>query len=294
MSRRDSPDFAEQFFAKTDTRSAVGFEIAFAALLATAVITYPTSRAQWVGEVAAFAVLLLTLIRRISIASPFASETDVLERTVRWIEFATTICITVLLYSLAEAVAGNFGGNAVIWFSVLAPSILLLVVVAQELLFRDYLVWWYAKFDEKERRGDAFSPLWRDAKLMCLWASTARRNRKSWKELGKRTENPLPNLSDLEFDFNQLARNVMGFSLLLGLLYLPSMLVGLSSGFLLTPIIIPGVVFAHDHSCYQYIAYGSTSYEEFRKPIWEISLWAIAYVGLVLLLLGQAPFANLL
>ena len=152
MSRQKSQDLANQFFAKTDTESAVGFEIAFAALLATTVLTYPTSHAQWVGEAAAFTVLLITLVRRIAIASPFASEDDVMEKTVRLIEFATATCVIVLLFSLSELVAGHIGGKVIIWFSVLSPLLLLLGVLIQELLFRDYLVWWYAKFDEKERR----------------------------------------------------------------------------------------------------------------------------------------------
>ena len=90
MSRQKSRDLANQFFAKTDTESAVGFEIAFAALLATAVITYPTSQAQWIGEAAAFAVLLITLVRRMAVASLFASEANIMKHTVRLIVFATS------------------------------------------------------------------------------------------------------------------------------------------------------------------------------------------------------------
>lgn len=294
MSQQKSRDLADQFFAKTDTESAVGFEIAFAALLATAVITYPTSQAQWVGEAAAFAVLLITLVRRMVIASPFASEANIMKHTVRLIEFATATCVIVLLFSLSEFVARAFSGNVIIWFSILTPLLLLIGVYIQEFLFRDYLVWWYAKFNEKEQRGDAFEPIWKDIKLVCLWASRARRNRRSWKELGKRTETSVPDLSDVDFDVAQIFKNVFGLVLLLSVLYLPSMLIGVSSGSFLIPIVLPGVIFAHDHSCYQYIAYGNASYEEFRKPIWEIAWWAIAYVTVVLLLLGRVPFEILL
>lgn len=294
MSRQKRRDLAEEFFAKTDTESAVGFEITFAALLATAVIAYPTSQAQWVGQAAAFAVLLITLVRRIAIASPFASEADIMQNTVRWIEFATATCVIVLLFSLAEFVAGTVGGRVIIWFSVLSPVLLMLGVFIQEFLFRDYLVWWYAKFNEKEERGDVFEPIWREFKLVCLWASRARQNRKSWRELNKRTESSLPDLSEVDFDVAQIFKNVFGLGVLLSVLYFPSMLIGISSGTVLLPLVLPGVIFAHDHSCYQYIAYGNTSYEEFRKPIWEIAVWAIVYISVVLLLLGRVPFEILL
>lgn len=294
MSRRKSRNLVDQFFAKTDTESAVGFEIAFAALLATAVITYPTSQVQWVGRAAAFAILLITLVRRMAIASPFASEADIMQYTVRLIEFATATCVIVLLFSLSEFIAGTFNGNVIIWFSFIAPLLLFVGVFVQEFLFRDYLVWWYAKFNEKEQRGNTFESIWKDIKLVCLWASRARRNRQSWKELGKRTESTVPDLSEIDFDVAHIFKNVFGLVLLLSVLYLPSMLIGVSSGNFLIPIVLPGVIFAHDHSCYQYIAYGNASYEEFRKPIWEIAFWAIAYVTVILLLLGRIPFEILL
>lgn len=139
MSRSGGEDLADEFFAKTNVESTVGFEIAFAAFLATAVLTYPTLQAQWVGKTAAIAVLLFTLVRRIAIASPYASERKILEKTVRWIESATTICVIVLFYAFSERLSSLFGGSAYIWFAVVAPVILLLIVIAQEFLFRDYL-----------------------------------------------------------------------------------------------------------------------------------------------------------
>lgn len=297
MSRRKNPDLSTQFFQKTDPESEVGFEITLAALLATAVLSFPTSQAQWIGELAAFSVLFVTLIRRVSVASPFAPQSDVMAKTARPIEFATTVCVIVLFFSLTEHITDIFGGRVVLWFSIITTLVLLCLVFIEEMVFRDYLIWWYVKFDEKEDQAETFEGLWQAAKLAAFWASRARRYQESWREINKRVEKSLPDLS--HFDIGKINKKMFFarlfvLTILFTLLYVPAMIVGVSSGDFFVPLALVGVVFIRDHSCYQYIAYGSTTYEEFRKPFWEMSIWAIVYMGILLLLLGQTPFSVLL
>jgi len=297
MSRQKEPDLADQLFKKTDPESVIGFEIALAALLATAVLSFPTSQAQWVGEVAAFSVLFITLVRRISVASPFAPESKIMAQTVRPIELATTVCVVVLFFSLSENIANVLGWRVIIVFSIITPLFLLCMVFVEEVIFRDYLAWWYAKFSEKEKQAKVLEDLWEIAKLVSYWGSRARKSRASWKELGNRIKEPLPDLS--QFDISKTNKkkfflNLFALVAFFIILHIPSVLIGISSGDLLVPLSLPAVIFAHDHSCYQYIAYGNVSYEEFRKPIWQVSIWGSIYMGVVLLLLGQTPFGILL
>jgi len=296
MSRQTERDLADQLFEKTDSESVVGFEIALAALLATAVLNFPTSQSQWIGQIAAFSILFITLVRRISVASPFAPESKIMAQTVRPIEFATTVCVIILFFSLSENIADVLGGKIIVWFSILTPLLLLCMVLVEEVVFRDYLAWWYAKFSEKQKQARVLEGLWESAMLVSYWASRARKSRDSWKELGNRIKEPLPDLT--QFDIGEINKKKFFlhlFSLVafFAVLHIPSVLVGISSGAILVPLAIPAIIFIHDHSCYQYIAYGNVSYEEFRKPFWQVSIWGIIYIVVVLLLLGELPFGIL-
>ncbi|WP_141212938.1 hypothetical protein [Halorubrum sp. Ea1] len=289
MSRQNQKDLADEFFAKDDTESSVDFEIAFAALLATAVITYPISNAEWLGKLAAFSVLTITLVRRIAIASPYAPVKVIMKRTIWAIEFATTVCVIILLYSLSEYLSGIYGISEILVFSITSPTLLMVLVVFQEFIFRDYLIWWYAKFDEKQNQGDKFAGLWGDIKIIAYWGSRARKDRDSWKRISKYVDTSIPDLSEIDINkkkfFGKVLIVVVG-AILIGV---PSIILGISSGNNFVPFALPGIVFAHDHSCYQYVAYGSNSYEEFRKPVWKLSIWAVIYMLVFLTMTEQLP-----
>lgn len=294
--RDKDKDLAEDFWKKSDTESVVDFEIALAAFLATVVLTFPTQEATWIGKAAASAVLLITLIRRIAIASPFAQEDKIMNRTTRLIEFFTATCVIVLFISLSEYLSELFGGSVLLHFSVTTVIILFILVFLHEFVFLDYLVWWYAKFDQKENRGDKFEPIWRDLKTISYWGTRARRNRESWKELSNNIDSTLAEPSDLfdDFEFSKFIRSVFVLFLFYFAISIPSGLFTISSGSILLFLSFPAVVFARDHACFLYVGYGNTSYEEFRKPVWEISLWSATYMLIVIRLLGYTPFGKLL
>jgi hypothetical protein len=296
MTRRKDRDLAEDFWKKSDTESVVDFEIALAAFLATIVLTFPTREAPWIGQVAASAVLFITLIRRIAIASPFANESKIMKRTIRPIEFSTATCVIALFISLSEYLSKVLGGSVLLHFSITTVAILFLVVILHEIVFLDYFIWWYAKFNEKETRGDKFEPLWRDLKIVSYWGSMARKNRDSWRKLSDKVDSMPSDRSELfnGFEYSNFAKNVVVILLFYLVISLPSGLVGFSSGSVLSFAAFPAVAFAHDHACFLYVAYGNTSYEEFRKPIWEISLWSAVYILIVVYLLGYPPFSSLL
>ena len=289
MSRQNQKDLADKFFGKRDTENSVDFEIAFAALLATAVITYPISNAEWLGKLAAFSVLTITLVRRIAIASPYAPEKIIMKRTIWVIEFATTVCVIILLYSLSEYLSSIYGISEILLFSVISPALLMIIVVFQEFMFRDYLIWWYAKFDEKQNRGDKFAGLWGDIKIIAYWGSRARKNRDSWRQITNYIETDIPDLSEIDINKKKFLGRVLVVVIGAILIGVPSIILGVSSGNNLVPLALPGIVFAHDHSCYQYVAYGSNSYEEFRKPVWELSVWAVIYMFIFLIIIQQLP-----
>ncbi|MYL68621.1 hypothetical protein [Halorubrum distributum] len=76
----------------------------------------------------------------------------------------------------------------------------MIIVVFQEFMFRDYLIWWYAKFDEKQNRGDKFAGLWGDIKIIAYWGSRARKNRDSWRQITNHIETDIPDLSEIDIN----------------------------------------------------------------------------------------------
>ena len=286
--RKSSQEIADEFFDKSDVAT-VDFEIALAALLGTALITYPVEGHALFGQVIAFSLLFLTLIRRIAISSPFASEETILKRTVPLISFASASGILYLIIALLPILPAWLPvSSQVILYSGITLFILITAVVAQELVFHDYLAWWHVKFKQKSELETVFEPVWRDTALIAYWASTARRNRDTYRELGKRLNGGRPDPSDLEFEMTEIARYILSTVLLIGLLYLiPALYSGYIFGGLEGLLLIPAIVAVHDHSAFWYIAYGNPSFEDLRQHILTILVRTTLYVAQVAFLLGH-------
>lgn len=291
--RGEQEHLADEFFKKTKDQ-AVDFEITLAALLGTACLAYPLQQ-HWMSQIVAFGLLSVTLIRRIAIASPFAEEEKIMRYTTRIVEFFTTLAILSLLVVLSTEVHSKLEiGTLLQTFSFLTIGVFLILVVVQELTFRDYFVWWTAKFQEKRQNADYLEGFWQDMEEISYLFATARQNRDSWKKIPSNVKNNLPDLSDFELEPKEYAKLIFRTMFILGLIY--AIPIGYSiwalgfSGLL----VVPAVVAVHDHSCFWYIAYGNTSYEEFRKHIPEIILWTIIYTTTVTLFSNYSAFVEIL
>ena len=149
--------------SRTESTESVDFEITFAALLATASLTYPLSQYPAASHAAAFAILILTLTRRMALLSEFIAEGDGESRrewfmawTIPFLEFASVSAILMLLFRLYSEIPSEFANIAIFWFMVVLCVVLLAAI--QELVFRDELIWWYHKIvsridEEKEDRS---------------------------------------------------------------------------------------------------------------------------------------------
>lgn len=281
---RESTALADEFFDKQDVTT-VDLEITFAALLGTAAITYSVENHVLLGQAAAFSLLLLTLIRRMAITSPFAPEDLVLSRTVPLISFASTSVIIYLLISLVSSLVGWISAEAqVIVFSGFTVGIVVISAIVQELVFRDYLAWWYVKFEEKRKQGNSLETVWRDTAILAYWASQARRHRESYRELGNRLKTDRPDLNDIDFNPREAGRYILAVSLVVGLVYLLPEIYALYVLGLPGLLVVPAVVAIHDHSAFFYIAYGNPSYEDIRRHVPTILIRTVLYVTEVVIL----------
>lgn len=140
--------------SKTDSENAVDFEISFAALLATANITFPVPGNELASQIAAFAVLIVTLSRRMAIQSSFIDDEDGSRRRERFmkhsvplLEMFSVASILLLLHVPYLEISLNFIGQSVYWLFVSIGIVVLAAI--QELIFRDELLWWYHKYSER-------------------------------------------------------------------------------------------------------------------------------------------------
>lgn len=287
MMSRGSSEIADEFFDKEDVTT-VDFEITLAALLATALITFPVENHIRFGQVIAFSLLFLTLIRRMAITSPFAPEEKILSQTVPLISFASASAHIYLFVALLSWLTDRIPASSrVVLFSVVVLVIIILAVVVQEVVFRDYLPWWYVKFKQKSEQRDYLETLWRDTAVIAYWASTARRNRETYRKLGDRVSGSRPDLSDFDFTLREVGKYILAATLLIGILYLLPILYSRHLFGLQGLLVIPAVVAIHDHSAFWYIAYGNPSYEDLRQHVVTILVRTGLYVTEVAFLFSQ-------
>lgn len=284
---RSSNEIADEFFDKQELTT-VDFEITFAALVGTAVLTYPVDGRANIGQAIAFSLLLLTLVRRMAITSPYAPEEKILSQTVPIISVVSTSAIIYLIVALLPVTIGLFSNlPSAFIFSFLTTIWLVFALIVQELVFRDYFAWWHVKFKQKSEQLDLFENIWLYASLMTYWVSIARRHQESYRELGNRMPNSRPDLDDFEFNHKNIGQYVLGVSLLLGLLYSLPLFYALYLFGLQGFLILTAVVWIHDYTAFWYIAYGNPSYEDLRQRIATILVRTVFYITLTALLLSQ-------
>lgn len=263
----------------------------FAAFLATLVLTYRIPQFPVFAEVVAFGLLSVTLVRRIALASPFAPTSQILSRTRPIIEIASTsavICLFIHWSWSIETVAGIQSSWIFTGITIVGLSLLLIV---QELVFRDYSAWWHAKFAQRREDMESFQALWLVLSLMFLKLSVAEKNKSAkeqWRENAIESNEFLPT-DDLDDVMRKNSiKLAVQFTFILIISFAVPAIIGFV-GFGVSGILLGiSVVLIHDHSCFLYVAYGDPSYEEFRRKGWTIGIWMLVYVlELIVLLPGS-------
>ncbi|WP_420182065.1 hypothetical protein ACNO8S_13450 [Haloarcula sp. KBTZ06] len=295
--RKEPKPLADRFFEKQPT-SSVDFEIAFAAFLATLVLTYPIPQYSIIGEFTAFVLLFITLVRRIALASPFAPTAQILNRTRPIVEISSTSAVICFIVYISWS-ARSFTNIAPRWiFSIITLFGLTILVLLQELVFRDYCAWWHAKFKQRFEDMETFRALWGIMSVLFLKLSIAEKKKSSREQWRERSSMPqeMPSANDLRSALRKdSAKLVIQIVVIALIFYALPMTVGYI-GFGFSGLFLGiSAVLIHDHSCFLYVAYGDPSYEEFRKSGWTIGLWMLIYVfELIILFPGaQLPFRYL-
>lgn len=273
--REQEGDLADGFFEKTT--NAVDFEIALAAFIATLCLQYPVKGLEIpISQLSAFSLLIVTLSRRIAVSSPYASE-DLLEKTVVIIEVATTSCLLSIFTSIAYKIELPTFSVASLFIIISLPSMLLLAII-HELVFRDYMIWWHAKFLEKAEDEGLFNDAWVILSIITLWSSKYYRD---LPDIDRHRRN-LPSREDFrdKFDLSWKSHTkfVIKVALLLGTLYFFPLVPSIAVFGLSGVVMIPAVVAIHDQSAFWYVGYGDTSYEDFRRRPRTIIILTSAYI----------------
>ncbi|MBV0926408.1 hypothetical protein KTS45_19565 [Halomicroarcula limicola] len=292
MPRKDPTPLADRFFEK-QTESSVDFEIVFAAFLSTLVLTYPAPRYPIIGEITAFGLLLVTLVRRIALASPFAPTSYILKKTRPVIEVASTSAVICLIVAGSWSIESLLGIPVSWIFSLSSLVGLAALLIIQELVFQDYAAWWHAKFKQRFEDMESFQALWLIMSVMFLKLSVAESNKSGREQLRERAaeSQSMPSPDD-PFKFLHREAGKLTVQFLIIVLIFFAVPVGVSyfafgvAGFFLGI----SVVLVHDHSCFLYLAYGNPSYEEFRKTGWTIGIWMLLYVIELMVLLPEVQF----
>lgn len=260
--RKKEEDLADEFFDK-ETATAVDFEIALAALLATLCLQYPVHGLEIpVSQISAFSLLIVTLGRRVVVSSPYAPD-DLLEKTAIHIEITTTSCLLSIFAAITYKV--EWISSIPYQFILISLPVMVLLAVLHELVFRDYMIWWHAKFLEKAERGGIFSDIWCIVSIISLLSS------KYYRDLPgiERHRQDLPSRADFEqkFDFpiKEYMRFIVKVAVLLAVLYLIPLVAAVVIFGPTGIILIATVVIIHNHSAFWYVGYGDTSYEDFRR-----------------------------
>lgn len=136
---------AELVFEKDDL-SAVDFEIALTATLATIVLaTLGTGRVDSdLMKVVAILLLLLTLMRRMVVTSRYRKEDWFLKISLIPLELLIILVFFHSFYALSEVVSTvlNLTTSTLFLTAVLIPETIIFLIVLQEILFGNYMIWW--------------------------------------------------------------------------------------------------------------------------------------------------------
>jgi hypothetical protein len=129
-----------------DALSAADFEIAFTATLATIVLATLNAgsvNSDLMKAVSIF-LLLLTLLRRMIVTSRYSSEDWFLKVSLVPLELLIILVFFHSFYAISQIVNSTFNlaQETLFLTTVLIPEAVILLIVVQEMLFGNYMIWW--------------------------------------------------------------------------------------------------------------------------------------------------------
>jgi hypothetical protein len=129
-----------------DALSAADFEIAFTATLATMVLATLNAgsvNSDLMKAVSIF-LLLLTLLRRMIVTSRYSSEDWFLKVSLVPLELLIILVFFHSFYAISQIVNSTFNlaQETLFLTTVLIPEAVILLIVVQEMLFGNYMIWW--------------------------------------------------------------------------------------------------------------------------------------------------------
>jgi hypothetical protein len=139
-----------QLIFQKERTEAVDFEVAFTALLATGVFTTlrPESSHRLLLQSIASLLLVMTVLRRMAIVGRFAREKRIMQSTQQPVEFLALICVFQILQSVSTHLCLRLGCPLSSDFITLSLALVFVttMIIVQQLLYRDYFVFWGATF----------------------------------------------------------------------------------------------------------------------------------------------------
>lgn len=274
--RKQERDLADKFFKK-ETTSAVDFEIALAAFLATLCLQYPVTGLEVpISQLSAFCLLIVTLGRRIAVSSPYAPD-KILERTVILIEVSTTSCLISIFVAFGYRNSIPYLSEP-LQFVLFSLPVMLFLALVHEVVFRDYMIWWHAKFLEKAENGDTFSDVWLVLSVITIWSSKYYRD---LPEIERHRQN-LPSRKEFKEKFDLPIKDYFRLLLKVGGLFRAIYILPIVPSIVLFGVdgiaLIPAIVAIHDQSAFWYVGYGDTSYEDFRRKLSTKAILSSIYI----------------
>jgi hypothetical protein len=127
---------------KKSNRETIGFEVTFTALIATLVLSVPSTGTliDPVGKLAAIFLLSVTLARRLALDNPFIDKGRFFDRTTGYILYLTIVGVVYISLSLSDLIAPYtpLGVYVTTGCMILAASVMGLLIY--EVVFRDFLL----------------------------------------------------------------------------------------------------------------------------------------------------------
>lgn len=272
----------EERFSQSDTVEAADFEITFAALIATLSLTYPNTAYPLVSQAAAFGLLSLTLIRRMTLLSDSVENEEgtrreaVMRWTIPFVEFASVSAILLLFIQLYTFVQPTGVPDPLFWVG--AIFLILVLAFFQELLFRDELLWWYSKIIKRyENNPDSAFWLYLSARAWLLSQAPIADNGSGRFQAGPPTgQDEYSMWEAVRFLIKGAWLYLLGGGLLLGFGYYLLGWVGV--------VVVLAASTIRDQVRFWYAAYGNASFEQMTGPWYRTYLAVLVYLGFVLVI----------
>lgn len=298
-SARQTPIDLDFLFSK-DAHETLEFEIVFITLVTTAVLSVPNTDTLLdpIAVVAVFTLILLTVIRRMAVGNSWVDTKRIYTKTFDWVWFISIFSISYSVLSINQwLISRVFDGEMLhvtylVWGTTLV-IMSILVVVAYELNFRDFVLWAAVLFYNRSIENNAFAGFWLLFSNVMLNESASEMNENHYAIMKIRHRYQGTQNEGLE---------IVGGRGLVGFLSFVILFIGVIfsypySAFFGSPLLTISIVMTTGVSAtlattailsFFYQRYGTTSYEQ--TPIWTRG-FAIVYGILVIHTISKAGWS---